>query len=364
MVNRIKKRIKEEIDNNIITSSDSISQNVDWARISTVHKIDSADKQHSRKLILSNKSQKSIYAVVLAFISLVVVVLACILPYISNQGYYSQQLSYSVTLSINPNIQFNVNKDDIIVSQKPLNTDGVKLLFNSDYVGTSIDSAMSQVVEMADKYGYITDTSVIGINVKGSDKIKRNKTNSVMSILERYLIKSHPHANLSELTESDVEQLINSCDDETIKTYTQSLKQQYRVKLHEAIDNKITDSDTLLSVLAVAQYPQDKETVESAISDYDDQYIFDDYGVINSQADIERAIDELSEIIEELEALRDKLNNDEPIDDHQDVLEDIIELVDKRIKGKGNNGQNNDDDTGNKGKKHKTIIMNWPQMTV
>ena len=77
----------------------------------------------------------------------------------------------TLTIDVNPSIEINLNKDNVVVSVKSLNEDSIKLLENKDFKGETIENAMTTIIDSLKENNYLSEeTNTILINVKSEDE--------------------------------------------------------------------------------------------------------------------------------------------------------------------------------------------------
>ena len=74
-----------------------------------------------------------------------------------------------VGIDINPSIELGLNRFDCVVSARPINEDGERLLAEVDLEGKSYDEAMALLAGSGEFQSYITSDSYIEISVTSSD---------------------------------------------------------------------------------------------------------------------------------------------------------------------------------------------------
>lgn len=88
----------------------------------------------------------------------------------------------TMTISVNPEIQFVLNKDNKVLYANATNTDGEKLLATVDFSGKSADEAAKMFVEISTQSSYIsldTTGTTVTINInceEETEKLKELKT--------------------------------------------------------------------------------------------------------------------------------------------------------------------------------------------
>jgi len=78
--------------------------------------------------------------------------------FLSGSDSKNQEVSY-VSLTINPEVEFTVSEDNVILSVNPINEDAEILLSDIDLSGVTIDEAAETFVELATESGYINSES-------------------------------------------------------------------------------------------------------------------------------------------------------------------------------------------------------------
>ena len=101
----------------------------------------------------------------------------------NNEVLYEKGVSF-VAIDINPSVEFLLDSDDTVVSVYAANEDAEIMLYNSEGIlGESVDEATANLAELAEKYGYVTESnnnvSVVSVaenETKSKDIFDRVKT--------------------------------------------------------------------------------------------------------------------------------------------------------------------------------------------
>lgn len=176
-----------------------------------------------------------------------------------------------MTLSLNPKVEFIIDKNDKVLTASALNNDGNFILMSDTFVGENYQTATLNFVELCYKYGYVlgNETQPINLAISGKDssKIFNNVKESINSFLTQnnykmqikmedfpsdYLKNSVKKAylNMQDVNNLSENELINLLKDSRIETqnlYTQELKEfYYQDKAKEILKAEIASIKTYI----------------------------------------------------------------------------------------------------------------------
>lgn len=127
-----------------------------------------------------------------------------------------------MNLSVNPGIEFIVDKDDKVVSVTADNEDGAYILSKfTEFTGMSAKDAALKFLELSEQYGFVVSGSVnsekitISVSGKGAEDLYKDVKKSIQSKVSELGMQI---ADLVKVTEAELEDLIEEC----YLDYTQS----------------------------------------------------------------------------------------------------------------------------------------------
>lgn len=127
-----------------------------------------------------------------------------------------------MNLSVNPGIEFIVDKDDKVVSVTADNEDGAYILSKfTEFTGMSAKDAALKFLELSEQYGFVVSGSVnsekitISVSGKGAEDLYKDVKSSIQSKVSELGMQI---ADLVKVTEAELEDLIEEC----YLDYTQS----------------------------------------------------------------------------------------------------------------------------------------------
>ncbi|MBQ9790737.1 MAG: hypothetical protein IJW24_04005, partial [Clostridia bacterium] len=184
--------------------------------------------------------------------------------------------SQVMNLSVNPSIEFVLDKDDEILSVSASNEDGAYLLQKfSDWVGMDADDAALKFLELAEEYGFVvkgeTDGQKFTISVSGQEaqelyedvkeEISTKATEFGLSIdsmvkIEKQKIEAkvaemyqdYTSEQIEALSEEKLIELLKTSMDETKDLLTDDEKQAYyRERAQKVLETKMAAVDAYLA---------------------------------------------------------------------------------------------------------------------
>ncbi len=125
----------------------------------------------SDKIIMTKRRSQNMYKKFIAIAASAVLVLGLGV----SAGVYSTNIAVAstVSLDVNPSVEININKNEKVLGVSALNEDGVKIIGDMDFKGSSLDVTVNALIGSMLKNGYISDiTNSILVSVEGKDDEK------------------------------------------------------------------------------------------------------------------------------------------------------------------------------------------------
>ena len=141
-----------------------------------------------------------------------------------------------MTVSANPQLEFVLNEDDIVVSVSALNQDGYSILSaDVTLTGISADQAAKVFIETAKEQGFIAEGSQnkIEISISGEavDTLYNNVKNSISNYLQSVNITTITFEELDKLSKDDIVDELEKCYQEYSESYLESLNEEELINL-------------------------------------------------------------------------------------------------------------------------------------
>ena len=94
------------------------------------------------------------------------------------------QIVSTIILDINPSVEINLDKDELVISVKALNADAKKII-NDDLIGKSLDNALETITDNLILEGFASDEIVILISTSGDIKVDDVKDKLAINLEEK-----------------------------------------------------------------------------------------------------------------------------------------------------------------------------------
>ncbi len=119
-----------------------------------------------------------------------------------------------VSLDVNPGIEIQLKKDNVVKEVVALNEDGKKIVDNMDFEGSKLEVALNALVGSMVKNGYLSDmANSILVSVEGKDEAKNTELqNWVSAEIEKILGGSNLSGAVLSQTVTENEELKNLAD--------------------------------------------------------------------------------------------------------------------------------------------------------
>lgn len=246
----------------------------------------------------------------------------------------------TVVVSINPRVELTLDGDTII-SQKGLNKDGVTLLLNDDYVGMNIDEAVDKLLGRAKSLGFLKDNRTVKLAVNYSNgKTAEKEYKELSALISDFLATNLKGASLDRLTEDELEDIIDSYDEDELAGFHDEQILQFREKLTQVITQKLNNLDALKDTIVQEMQllgdmdednyiPEDIfQKIDNALRTFLSEFP-SEINLLSNQAtiqDLEELVEEIEEVAEDLlDAIEEIKEGHE--DDVKDRIEDLFEIA-------------------------------------
>lgn len=220
-------------------------------------------------------------------------VLAACLVLLLGVVYYSGNLLTDtvISLDVNPSLEIQVNKKDLVLDVTPLNADGETILAGMNLYKTDLDVAVNALIGSMVRNGYITElTNTILVSVSNKDTVKADQ------IKDSIVLDIRETLSQSDLSADIYEQQISETKD------MQEIAKKYGISVGKAsFLLKLTQQDVSLSLDELAHMSM--EEIAEIIRNRN----IDISGFAGYEAD-ESLMENLEEILEEEQESQKKGN--------------------------------------------------------
>ena len=353
--------INKDIDNDIPDISMSISNQIDWTKVKESNKkkksavrereIVGVGNASDTVVFKSNKKRNIATAIALMVAVLALVIIFAVLPLFNTNVVDN---GYTITISVNPRISFDVDDAGIVTKQTALNGDGAKVLFGVDHVGKTYVNAFFNYIKTTEKMGYISVGDKVSIYASNGNKNDTDKVKGLSDVLKG-LIEG---VDFGAMTESDFDKIEDQLDDFDEETFTNENMENLIAAVRAELDKKTVmlnaiidemknvidkkpitlnnknDSDDEVKIPA-SEVTTLKKLIDEYVLLYNDEdmkeYEFSDMTykeLIEKQEELEEIKEELIETLDEIKEITD-IN--QVGDDKKDLIEDLLDIVKEDI---------------------------------
>ena len=162
----------------------------------------------------------------------------------TEQEKFDNEIVSILTIDVNPSIEINLNKDNIVVSVVALNDDAKVVVNNSNYEKENLENVLSMLVDSLKQNNYLSDEkNLILINVDSKDEnlleMVKNKTNES---LEKNKVNGEIVIQQVEET-SELKELAEKNNITISKAYyiQEQIKNEEGLKVEDFKDTSITE---------------------------------------------------------------------------------------------------------------------------
>lgn len=266
-----------------------------------------------------------------------IAVLAPIIAKTSKPKSYASD--YVVFIDVNPSVRLDVSGGDVVTAQKGMNEDGMILLYKENLVGKNIDEAATYLIEKMDEAKLIKDKEVrISVADKKTGKRIDEKQRHAVDVVNNLFKNKNKDVSALILSDEQIDEIEDNYNKNNAAEY-KKMVDAFRIKLKEAIEEKIVKIENLLTKLLPYEHEtrevgtlngnEEEKEVLKEIENYCNAY----------KADVDDVLDEeINEYYKDLEKNKEKLqkslkkiNENDDDDDYGDILAELLEIVKKRL---------------------------------
>ena len=211
-----------------------------------------------------------------------------------------------MTVSLNPAVEFVLDKEDKVVSVNAVNDDGNFIIGQASFAGLSADDAVDLFLQISKENGFVLENSTENLKIEVSGETANELYEKVSKSAKDYLSSSNITLNVSfeKISKEDIKSLVKECmkeiplteinilseeellslleksRKETANLHSQELKElYYQTRAQEILNEKCTKIQTLISALPeeydeiVEQFQTAYSTYTTALSTYQTQYV-------------------------------------------------------------------------------------------
>lgn len=181
-----------------------------------------------------------------------------------NEGFDSIIVS-TLTIDVNPSIEINLNKDNIVVSVLALNEDSKKII-EEDYTKEKIEAVLTKIINNLKENDYLSeDNNAILINVETKNEILSSLIEETTNkALSEQGIKSEVIIQSVEITE-ELKEIASKNNITISKTYyiQEQIKDEEGLAIEDLKDKSISDIKAAITEFKEEQEKKKKENTTS-----------------------------------------------------------------------------------------------------
>lgn len=143
-----------------------------------------------------------------------------------------------MTMSVNPGVEFIVDKDDKVVSVTASNEDGAYILNNfENFTGMSAKDAAVKFLELSEQYGFVVSGTVdgeeitISVSGEGADELYKDVKKAISSKVTELGMEIK---EMVKIAESDLENMIEECYQEYTSSEIADLSEEKMLEMLKA----------------------------------------------------------------------------------------------------------------------------------
>lgn len=267
-----------------------------------------------------------------------IAVLAPIIAKTSKPKSYASD--YVVFIDVNPSVRLDVSGGDVVTAQKGMNEDGMILLYKENLVGKNIDEAATYLIEKMDEAGLVKENGKVRISVADKKTGKRidEKQRHAVDVVNNLFKNKNKDVSALILSDEKIDEIEDNYNKNNAAEY-KKMVDAFRIKLKEAIEEKIVKIENLLTKLLPYEHEtrevgtlngneKEKEVLKE-IEDYCKAYKADIDDVLDEE--IKEYYKDLEKNKEKLQKSLKKINENDDDDDYGDILAELLEIVKKRL---------------------------------
>lgn len=266
-----------------------------------------------------------------------IAVLAPIIAKTSKPKSYASD--YVVFIDVNPSVRLDVSGGDVVTAQKGMNEDGMILLYKENLVGKNIDEAATYLIEKMDEAKLIKDKEVrISVADKKTGKRIDEKQRHAVDVVNNLFKNKNKDVSALILSDEQIDEIEDNYNKNNAAEY-KKMVDAFRIKLKEAIEEKIVKIENLLTKLLPYEHEtrevgtlngnEEERKVLQAIEDYCNAYKADVDDVLDEE--INEYYKDLDKNKGKLQKSLEKINENDDDDDYGDILAELLEIVKERL---------------------------------
>lgn len=143
-----------------------------------------------------------------------------------------------MTMSVNPGVEFIVDKDDKVVSVTASNEDGAYILNNfENFTGMSAKDAAAKFLELSEQYGFVVSGTMdgekitISVSGEGADELYKDVKKAISSKVTELGMEID---KMVKIAESDLEDMIEECYQEYTSSEIANLSEEKMLEMLKA----------------------------------------------------------------------------------------------------------------------------------
>lgn len=143
-----------------------------------------------------------------------------------------------MTMSVNPGVEFIVDKDDKVVSVTASNEDGAYILNNfENFTGMSAKDAAVKFLELSEQYGFVVSGTMdgekitISVSGEGADELYKDVKKAISSKVTELGMEIK---EMVKIAESDLEDMIEECYQEYTSSEIADLSEEKMLEMLKA----------------------------------------------------------------------------------------------------------------------------------
>lgn len=143
-----------------------------------------------------------------------------------------------MTMSVNPGVEFIVDKDDKVVSVTASNEDGAYILNNfENFTGMSAKDATVKFLELSEQYGFVVSGTMdgekitISVSGEGADELYKDVKKAISSKVTELGMEIK---EMVKIAESDLEDMIEECYQEYTSSEIADLSEEKMLEMLKA----------------------------------------------------------------------------------------------------------------------------------
>ena len=126
--------------------------------------------------------KRIIFICTLLFISIALTITTMIVLHNNNKKEeFDDKIVSTITIDVNPSLEINLNKDNIVISVKSLNKDSDELIKDKDFSGEKLEEGIDNIVKLLKDNNYLKDdNNTIVVSVKSDNETLKETVNKTI----------------------------------------------------------------------------------------------------------------------------------------------------------------------------------------